>query len=175
MYIAAQIVGVVAVAMFLSSYQFKTRKNIILVNASANILYVLQYIMLGAFEGAFVDSLSAMSSIVANNKHKSLIAKNTKAVVVFINLLFLLAGVVTYKNIFSLCAIIGSALQTNALWITDEKKIRLVSFLGSPFWLVYNFISHSYGPTVGSVLNMLSIGLAIYRYDICPKIKREVK
>ena len=57
-------------------------------------------------------------------------------------------------------------LQVSALWITDEKKIRLVSFLGVPFWLIYNLISQAYGATVGSVLCMISIGSAIYRYDI---------
>ena len=169
MYTAAQIVGIVAVVTFLSSYQLKTRKNIVIVNAFANMLYVLQYIMLGAYEGAIVDCLSAASSVIASNKYKRFIARNTKLIVIFINLLILLAGVITYKNIFSLFAIAGALLQTDALWITNEKKIRLVSFLGAPFWLVYNFVSHSYGPTVGSAMSMISIGLAIYRYDIRPK------
>ena len=53
--IFAQIVEILAVATYVFSYQLKRRKNIILVNATSSILYVLQYIMLGAFEGGDAD------------------------------------------------------------------------------------------------------------------------
>jgi thiol:disulfide interchange protein len=64
---------------------------------------------------------------------------------------------------------VGAILQTSAFWITSEKRIRQVSFLGAPFWLVYNFVSQAYGSAVGSLLSIVSIGLAICRYDIYPK------
>ena len=166
MYIIAQAVGILAVATFLLCYQLKKRKNIILVNAISSFLYVLQYILLGAFEGAAIDVLSAVGAVTAHNKDKKFIDKHTKWIIVILDLLFLTAGLALYKNVFSLLPIAGAILQTSALWITDEKRIRQVSFLGTPFWLVYNFVSHSYGPTVGSALSMVSIGLAIYRYDI---------
>jgi uncharacterized membrane protein len=120
--------------------------------------------MLGAFEGAIADFLSALSSIVASNKHKSFIARNMVAIVIVINLLILLAGLATYKNIFSLFAVAGALLQTDALWITDEKKIRIVSFLGAPFWLIYNFLSRAYGSAIGDILSMCSIIIAMVRH-----------
>lgn len=171
MYIIGQIVGIVAVATFLISYQLKRRKNIILVNAVSSALYVLQYILLGAMEGAVIDILSGVSTVTAHQKHKKIIAKHIKAVFIGLNLLIILAGLILYKNIFSLFPIAGAIFQTSAFWITDEKKIRYVSFLGTPFWLVYNMVTEAYGATIGSVLSMVSIGLAIYRYDIYPKKK----
>ena len=74
--ILAQIVGILAVATYVFSYQFKRRKNIILVNATSSILYVLQYIMLGAFEGAMLDVLSAVSTALAHRRDKGLVAKH---------------------------------------------------------------------------------------------------
>ena len=171
MYIIAQAVGILAVATFLLCYQLKKRKNIILVNAISSFLYVLQYILLGAFEGAAVDILSAVSTIAAHNKDKKFIDKHTKMIVIFLNLLIFTAGLVLYKNIFSLFPIAGAILQTSAFWITSERRIRQVSFWGAPFWLVYNLVCQAYGPALGSFLSMLSIGLAIYRYDIYPKRK----
>lgn len=168
MYLAAQIVGILAVTTFLISYQLKRRSNIILVNAVSSVLYVLQYIMLGALEGAAIDILSTVSTIAAKNKHKSFISKHLKAVIICLNTLIFLAGLTLYKNIFSFFPIIGAILQTSAFWITDEKKIRFVSFLGAPFWLIYNLVSQAYGATIGSALSIISIGLAIYRYDIYP-------
>jgi len=57
-------------------------------------------------------------------------------------------------------------LHTSAFWITNEKTIRKISFLGSPFWLVYNLVNCAYGSAIGDILTMVSIGVAIYRYDI---------
>ena len=107
MYIIAQGVGIFAVVTFLLSYQLKKRKNIILVNAISSFLYVLQYILLGALEGAVIDILSAVSTIAAHNKDKKFIDKHTKIIVIFLNLLIFTAGLVLYKNIFSLFPIAG--------------------------------------------------------------------
>ena len=53
----ANIIGLAAVAMFVLSYQLKTRRGIILFNAGSRVFYVLQYILLGAFEGAVLERL----------------------------------------------------------------------------------------------------------------------
>ena len=166
MIILAQIVGIAAVIAYLLSYQFEKRRNIVLVNATANVLYVLQYIMLGAFEGAVLDTLSAVSAFVANARDSRFVSRYIKIKVAVLNIAMVISGLVLYKNIFSLFPLAGAILQTNALWMSDEKKIRLVSFLGAPFWLVYNTVSQAYGSALGSLLSLISIGIAILRYDI---------
>ena len=50
--ILPQIIGILAVTMFLLSYQQKRRYKIIIWNVGARALYVLQFILLGAFTGA---------------------------------------------------------------------------------------------------------------------------
>ena len=162
----AQIIGLIAVATYLLSYQMKRRRQIILVNATSSMLYVLQYVMLGAFEGAVIDVLSMIATVTANNKDKQFIKNHTKLVFAIMNLSILIAGLALYKNIFSLFPIAGAIFQTSAFWISEEKKIRFISFLGSPFWLVYNIVSGAYGSAIGSLLALFSIGIAIYRYDI---------
>lgn len=169
MYLLAQIIGILGVSTFLLSYQLKKRKNIILVNAISSVLYVLQYIMLGAFEGAALDILAAVSTVAAHNKDKGFIKRHSKLVIGVLTLSFCVAGMVFYKNIFSLCSIIGAILQNSAFWITKEKILRRVSFTASPFWLIYNLTSGAYGSAIGSALSIVSIGLAIFRYDILGK------
>lgn len=166
MYILAQITGVLAVLTFVFSYQFKRRIHIIIVNATSSILYVLQYFMLGAYEGAVIDFISSVSTVLAGKKDNKIIKKYFLIVIILINLSFVAAGLILYKNIFSLFPIAGAILQSTAFWITEEKKIRLVSFVASPFWLVYNFVSQAYAPVLGSLMSLVSIGVAIIRYDI---------
>ena len=62
MLIISQVIGVAAVALYLISYQLKKRRDIVWVTCISNALYVLQYILLGAFSRAIMDFMSTVSS-----------------------------------------------------------------------------------------------------------------
>jgi hypothetical protein len=165
--IIPQVIGLLAVAIFLLSYQQKKRKNIILLNTVSRCLYILQYILLGAFSGAVLDILGAISSAIAGRKHTKFIKKHTKATVIFINACIVVAGgiiALLNKSWLDLFSLTGVLLHTSAFWLSNEKIIRRVSLLGSPFWLVYNFGSCAYGSAIGDVLTMCSIVIAMIRY-----------
>ncbi len=163
------IIGIVAVVLYLACYQQKKRNRIILLNASSRVLYIVQYILLGAFEGAALDIMGTISSVLAQKKNAPFIKKHFKFFFIGINLLIIAAGLPLYKNIFSLFPIIGVLLHTGAFWIDDEKRIRQISLLGSPFWLIYNFVSRAYGSCVGDVLSIISLVTAMFRYDFKKK------
>ena len=63
--VASQIIGLAAVGLYLLSYQLKKRKQIVWVTCISNALYVLQYVLLGAFSGAILDFMSTVSSFLA--------------------------------------------------------------------------------------------------------------
>ena len=162
--IISQIIGLLAVTMFLLSYQQKRRKNIIVFNVISRTLYLVQYLLLGAFEGAVLDILGAVSSVVATQKDAVVIRKYLKFWVIGIDLVIVAVGLLLYENLYSLLPIAGVLLHTTAFWINDEKIIRRVSLLGSPFWFVYNFVSRAYGSAIGDLLTMVSIVTAMIRY-----------
>ena len=157
-------IGVAAVATFVLSYQMKTRKGIVICNAISRALYVVQYLLLFAFEGAVLDVLGIVASVLAQKKDSPFIKKHLKIVVISVDLVIVAAGILLYKNVFSLLPMLGVLLHTGAFWLTKEKDIRIVSFLGSPFWLVYNLYSHAYGSAVGDVMTMVTIATAMIRY-----------
>ena len=162
-----QIIGLLAVATFLLSYQQKKRENIIFLNTISRCLYILQYILLGAFSGAILDVLGAISSVVAGKKNKNFIKKHTKAILIFINSCMILSGVtiaIINRSFLDLFSLTGVLFHTSAFWINDEKIIRRVSLIGSPFWFVYNFFSRAYGSSIGDIFTMVSIIVAMIRY-----------
>lgn len=161
----AFVVGIVAVIFYLLGYLQKKRNRIILFNVTSRVLYIIQYIILGAFEGAVLDVAGTVSSVVAQKKEAPFIKKHIKLAIVVVNLFIVAMGLVTYKNLYSILPVVGVVLHTGAFWLDDEKTIRKVSFLGCPFWLLYNFISGAYGSCIGDILSMVSIGVAMYRYD----------
>ena len=165
--IIPQLTGLCAVITFLLSYQQKKRRNIILMNVTSRVLYIAQYLMLGAFAGAVLDVLGMVSSILAEKKHTPWVQKHVRTVFVAINTAILVAGLAlcsVSRNVLDLFPIVGVLLHTIAFWITDEKIIRRVSLLGSPFWLIYNFLSRAYGSAIGDVLTMVSIVTAMIKF-----------
>ncbi len=168
----AFVIGLLAVAFFVLSYLQKKRGVILAFNLTSRVLYVAQYLLLGAFEGAVLDVLGAASGAVAQSDERDFIKKNKKLIFVGINAVIIVAGVLLYQNIFSLFPLVGILLQTDALWLKKEKYIRIVSMLGCPFWFTYNFVSGAYGSCIGDVLSFAALGVSLVRYDILGRGKK---
>ena len=171
MYLLSTIFGLLAVGMFVLSYQMKSRRNIILLNAGSRVLYVAQYILLGAIEGALLDVVALLVSVFYRARDKGFMKKHPALTVIVTNVVILALGMLTYRNIFSLLPIFGVIFETLGLWLKKEKHIRLVSLFGAPFWLVYNMLNRAYGSLIGNVITLASIFVAIVRYDILKKEK----
>lgn len=167
MLVVAQIVGVAGVVLYLLSYQLKKRRHIVWVTCISNALYVLQYVLLGAFSGAVMDFMSTVSSFLAAKKNAPPFKSHTK-LLVWINMAAItVVGLISaflQRDPIELLPVAGTLLQAGSMWCDDEQNIRKLGLLGAPFWLVYNFISQAYGATLGSVIAIISIVIAMIRY-----------
>ena len=172
MEIIANILGIAAVVFFVLSYQFKKNSNIILCNALSRVLYVSQYFLLGAYEGAWLDITAFLISVFCYLQSRKNARKNLVVLIVLSNLMIVAVGLISYRNIFSILPILGVVFETQALYLKSVNKILLMSLFGAPFWLIYNFASEAYGSCIGDVLSMVSIGIAMIRYDVLPKFKK---
>ena len=117
--------------------------------------------------------IGTLASVLAHKKDKGSVKKHLKAVVILVNLAIVGVGLCLYENIFSLLPIFGVLFHTGAFWISDERTVRRLSLIGSPFWLAYNLISKAYGSSIGDILSMVSIVIAMFRYDFRKKEKSE--
>lgn len=165
--IISQIIGLSAVALYLLSYQLKKRKQIVFATCLSNALYVLQYLLLGAFSGAIMDILSAVASFFAGKKNAPGFKRYTKLIAILNLGLITVAGLiiaVVQRDPIELLPIAGALFQAGGLWFEDEQTIRKFGLASAPFWLVYNFISQAYGAALDSVLAICSILIAIARY-----------
>ncbi len=173
----AQGIGISAVILFLLSYQMKKRQGIIITNIISRSLYIVQYILLGAYSGAVLDVLGMLSSIVAERKHHKHIKNHARLIFISMNCSITLVGLFIAflnKSLLDILPIIGVVLHTSAFWLNDERIIRKVSLLGSPFWFVYNFLSRAYGSAIGDILTIVSIIIAMFHYRKTEKEKKPV-
>lgn len=165
--IVSQIIGVAAVALYLWSFQLKKRRQIVWVTCLSYALYVLQYLLLGAFAGAIMDILSAASSFFAGKKSSPRLKRHAKWIALVIFSLIIAAGLslaVVQRDWVELLPIAGALLQAGGLWFNKEQTIRKCGLLGAPFWLVYNYLSQAYGAALGSLLTIVSTLIALARY-----------
>lgn len=165
--VASQIIGFAAVGLYLLSYQLKKRTQIVWVTCISNALYVLQYLLLGAFSGAVMDIMSTVSSFLAAKKNEAPFSRHVR-LLVWSNMLIIAAvGLVSaciQGEWIELLPIAGALLQTGGLWCDNEQTIRKFGLCSAPFWLVYNYISHAYGPALGSLIAIISIIISMIRY-----------
>lgn len=165
MQITAFVTGLCAVFFCLLCYQFRNRKAIIACSVLSRVLYVLQYVLLGAFEGAAMDLSAIPASMLAARKHTQFVEKYKVFLWASGNAAVVIIGWVFWENVFSVLPIIGVLFEINALWMTKEKYIRLISLASIPFWMSYNLLCDAYGSVIGNVLMIVSIGTAMYRHD----------
>ncbi len=167
MLIVSQIIGLAAVGLYLLSYQLKKRSHIVWVTCILNALYVLQYLLLGAFSGAVMDFMSTVSSFLAAKKNEVPFRRYAKWLALS-NLLIIaavgLVSAVVQRDWIELIPISGALLQTGGLWCDNEQTIRKFGLCSAPFWLVYNYISQSYAAALGSLIAIVSVIIAMVRY-----------
>ena len=165
--IVSQIIGLAAVGLYLLSYKLKKRKQIVWVTCISNALYVLQYVLLGAFSGAVMDFMSTVSSFLATKKNSPCFKRHGRLIVIS-NLAVItavgLVSAVLQQDLIELLPIAGALFQTGGLWFDDEQTIRKFGLCSAPFWLIYNFISQAYGAALGSVIAIISILIAMARF-----------
>ena len=161
----ALIVGLAAVFFFLLSFQFPRRGAIIACNVVSRVLYILQYLLLFAIEGAAMDISAIPSSMLAARKHTPFVEKHRVAILIAVNAVVIGIGLLVWRGWLSLIPVVGVLFETNALWMTKERLIRRYSLAALPFWLFYNLSCGAYGAALGNVLAAGSIVTAMIRYD----------
>ena len=161
----ALIVGLAAVGFFLLSFQFPKRRAIIICNVISRVLYILQYLLLFAFEGAAMDLSAIPSSVFAARKHTPFVKKHKIVILFGVNAFMILMGILFWRGWLSIVPLAGVMLECCALWMTREKHIRWLSLLALPTWLFYNISCGAYGAAIGNILGIGSILMAMLRYD----------
>lgn len=160
--IIVQAIGVVAMALTILCYQLKKRKYILLMQYSGNALWCVHYFLLGAPTALIMNALNVFRGIIYAIDKKW--AKSVIWVIVFLaaSVTF---GILTFTAWYSVLPIIGTVIATIALRIGDENTLRKVYIFSVPPWIVYNILAHSVPGAVSSAFTLVSLIVALIRYD----------
>ncbi len=170
--IVAQILGVSAFILSAVSFQAKSFKMINTLKIVSQILFTVQYFMLGAITAMFMNLFSFLRGFVyirLVNKNKSTVWAQ-----VLFSLIFITIGILTWDGIIGIFAMLGTVLQTIAYGNEKPSNIRLINLPTCFMWMVYNWHYSSVGGLMSDVFSFVSIVIGIIRLDM-PEIKNKLR
>lgn len=162
-FIISQIIGFIAAAILLLSFQQRTHKRIIGMQACSGMLFALQYLMIGAYEGMAGNIVGMIRSFVFLFRGKSKFVDSIACPIVFAAVAAV-SGIITYASPASLLPMAAMMISSFVMWNPKTQQLRALTVPTSVMWLIYNLISHSYSGTVTEIFNLLSIFIGLIRF-----------
>lgn len=151
------------------SFQQNNSRNILLFQILANSAFVIHFIFLGAPEGAAMNLISLVRNFVFFQKNQKTKWADNQFWLYFFTAITIAAGIITWKGWLSLLPTLGLVLSGIAFYSKNPRTNRLVYFPSSPLWLVYDIVSRSIAGTITEVFSLISLIIAIVRFDIMKK------
>ena len=175
--IAAQGVGIIAMAFNILSYLQKTRKSVITFQLIGASLFSVNFFMLGKAVGGMLNLIAAIRAVIYLNK-KKFHADSPIWLIGFISL-YIASYVLNFTLFGKEFTLINALIEvlpvigmvaTNLSYIkNDAKTVRLFGLVSSPSWLIYNIANTTIGAIICEVLSICSIISGIIKYDIKKK------
>lgn len=159
----AQILGGIAVLIQVATYQRNVRNHILLGVMTAQILFVVHFVLLGGYTGAAVNVVGASRNLIFA-KVKNLTRSNS----LLWTFLVIQLGVaaLTWHGPLSVLALMGAWFSTLAFWQDEPRVIRRFIIFMPLCWLAYNFALHSYVGMASNLFVLASTAVAVYRFDL---------
>jgi len=158
---AAQILGVVGIAMSFFIYIARKRSSILLCKFSCDVIWAAHYFLIGAWSGAALNVLAMARETVFFNKDKKW--ASSKLWMYLFAGLTLLSGILTWEGPSSLLPAVGSVCAVISFWCTKPLNIRLLAIPAQGLWTIYNIIHRSLTGGISSGLQLISVLLGLAR------------
>ena len=171
--IAAQLIGIDAMAFNILSYQGKKQSTVILMQFFGAVFFTVNFLMLGAVVGGVLNLIAAVRALIFLNKEKlkaDHIGWFVGFIVVYIAVYILNFTAfgkepTAYHLVIELLPVIGMIAVNIGFRLKTAADVRKCGLVGSPAWLIYNIATGSWGAIICEVISLLSIFVGIFRHD----------
>ena len=172
MEIVTTLIGAFALGLWVYSIQCKERSKFLKIQIFANIVYALEYLLLGAYSAVVMNLSSTIrSKVYYDNKTKNK-DNNLFQLIIFI-VIIVLATIITDENYLTILVMTIAILYTYASWQKSEVITRYIFTFGAIAFMYYNASVGAYFFVVGNLIELVSGIIAIVRFDL--KVKRKEK
>ena len=167
-----QIIGFIAMAFFIISYQIRSNRALFLCQLLGCCLFCLQFCIMGAYTGALGLLVNiARNVLLLKANDWPWVRRGTTLLGII--LLLLVMTVYTWAGWISLLPFISVAVTCVGYWTDNAQKIRLSQLIGSPCTLLYDLMIGSWGGVLSETITLLSIIISIFRFGWSNLDKKE--
>ena len=157
----SQLLVGVAFLFDVMSFQFKNRKHILHAIAGACFFMAAHFFLLEQWTATLLMSISCIRYLVSGYTF------DRRWMYFFLTLAA--AGTVwTYVGLVSILSFGATAVLTMAAFSKTDKRLRQITFIGAPLWIIHNIIVGSPSAIALESFFFLSNVVGYYRYYIRP-------
>ena len=163
MLIASYICGFLGIISTLVIYQQKTRMGLLYSKLISDVIWCLHYVFISAYAGAAIAVIGFIRELVFINRDKKW-ARSWIWLALFLAL-SAGAGVLTWKNVFSILPCIASMLAVISFWIGKPKLSRIMSYPIAALMLTYDITFLAFMAIINEIITIVSSTVGIIRHD----------
>ena len=157
------IAGFLGIISTIVIYQQKTRVGLLVSKLVSDVIWFLQYALIGAWSGAAISIIAIIRELIFINRKKKW-AESPLWLLLFL-VLSGVSGLVTWKNLYSIFPCIASALAVIGFWIGKPKLSRFLSYPISACMLTYAISNVAYMAIINELLSIGSSVVGNIRHD----------
>lgn len=156
--------GVIAIILFVISFQAKSNKSLNTIHAVANTIYMIQFIVLQAYSGAFNMPIYIVRNVLYTQADRwEWLKWRGWAVVFSIPAVFVLWY--TWAGPLSLLPFIAIVAANIGYCMDNPRTIRMAEmFAVIPAWVIYDIAFGAYAAILNELIILSSILISIYRF-----------
>ena len=164
---AIQAIGFLGLALGILAFQFKKHRGIVLCKMSSELVFSIQYILLGAWTAAVLDFISVIRNMLFCSLVKR--GRSTTPVIIGFGLFVVATGIATFDGWLSLLPIGAKLLTTISYGMKNERLLRFITLPSCILWSIYNLYVGSIGGALGDMMTLVSLLIAVYKFDLRKK------
>ncbi|MBQ7045938.1 MAG: YgjV family protein [Clostridia bacterium] len=142
----------------------KNMKLILLLVFLTNVLIAASYLLTGATGGAITCCVGAVQTIINFFFERKLKPIPVWLIVTYA-ITFVAANLIVFSNIFDIIAILAALMFVMGISVKSGKKYRLWTFINTALWIIYDFLTHSYGPLSTHAIQLSTIIFGMIMHD----------
>lgn len=159
-----QLIGFFGLAAGVLAFQFKKHNHIVLSKMTSELIFSLQYLLLGAWTAALLDFTSAIRNLLFCAMVKK--GRSTKWLIYIFGAFVVVVGILTFNGPVSIMLIVAKLLTTISYGMKNERLLRFITLPSCVFWCVYNLYVGSLGGAIGDITTLASLLVAVCKFDL---------
>ena len=163
-FMIAQFFGILGIIFSVLSMQMKTKRNIMLMLLALNLASALNFLFLNSIPASLVCFFAVFETFI-NYLFDSKDKKVPIYIIIFYIIVNILLGASAYSTPLDIIPIACAIIYCLTVCMKKESTIRKLMFSNQSLWLVYDIIVKAYMFSISNILTLISIIIAMYRYD----------